>query len=59
MIIYMGGKKMARGKHFNHKKKGYEPTHPKGSLVEPEDRKHEDREEDYIVTEEAFKNRIQ
>ncbi|MGG0177335.1 hypothetical protein [Gottfriedia acidiceleris] len=50
---------MARGKNFNHKKKGHEPTHPKGSLVAPEDRKHEDREEDYIVTEEAFKNRIQ
>lgn len=49
---------MARGKAFNHKKKGHPGNHPKNSLTE----KHAEEaigDEELIVTREAFKNRVQ
>jgi hypothetical protein len=48
---------MARGKSFDHKKKDHPGKFPKGSeMKEPKNVTHE---EEYLVTKEAFKNRIE
>lgn len=49
---------MARGKEFNHKRKGHPGEFPKGTEVE---RKSRDAigDEEFIVVQEAFKNRIE
>ena len=49
---------MARGEHFNHKKKNHPGEFPKNSLTE----KHSEEapgDEELIVTQEAFKNRLE
>lgn len=49
---------LARGEHFNHKKKNHPGPFPKDSLTE----KHVKEaigDEEFIVTQEAFKNRIE
>jgi len=50
---------MGRGKHFNHKKKGHEPTRPEGSIVHKQRDENREKENEWIVTEEAFKNRVE
>ncbi len=48
---------MARGEHFNHKNKNHPGDFPKNSLAE----KHVKEaigDEEFIVTQEAFKNRL-
>lgn len=48
---------MGRGEHFNHKNKNHPGNFPKNSLTE----KHSQeaiRDEEFIVTQEAFKNRL-
>lgn len=49
---------MARGEHFNHQNKNHPGEFPKNSLTE----KHVKEaigDEEFIVTQEAFKNRIE
>ncbi|NRD78113.1 hypothetical protein HPT25_12020 [Bacillus sp. BRMEA1] len=49
---------MARGEHFNHKNKHHPGEFPKNSLAE----KHAEQaigDEEFIVTQEAFKNRTE
>ncbi len=56
-ITMKGAMMMGRGKNFNHKKQGHEPTRPEDSII------HKDKNEQYLgdgelsVTKEAFKNR--
>lgn len=53
-----GVKKMARGKSFEHKKKG----HPGAFAQKGEDYQHSEKkiaDEEYIVVQEAFKNRVE
>lgn len=47
---------MARGKHFEHKKKGHPGDLPKNNQVEKH-AKQAIEDEEFIVTVEAFKNR--
>jgi hypothetical protein len=49
---------MARGKEFNHKRKGHPGKFPEDTLVE---RKSKDAigDEEFIVVQEAFKNRVE
>ncbi|WP_169891252.1 hypothetical protein [Litchfieldia alkalitelluris] len=48
---------MARGKSFDHKKKGHPGPLPEAAeMKEPKNVTHE---EEYLVTKEAFKNRIE
>lgn len=47
---------MARGKAFEHKKKGHPGSFPKDSLTEKKS-KEAPGDEELIVTQEAFKNR--
>jgi hypothetical protein len=49
---------MARGKEFNHKRKGHPGKFPEDTLVE---RKSRDAigDEEFIVVQEAFKNRVE
>lgn len=49
---------MARGKAFKHKKKGHPGAFPKNSRTEDKSRE-AIGDEELIVTQEAFKNRIQ
>ncbi|MBI0579239.1 hypothetical protein IEC97_17855 [Neobacillus cucumis] len=49
---------MARGEHFNHKKKNHPGDFPKNSLTEKHTREVIEDEE-LIVTQEAFKNRVE
>jgi hypothetical protein len=51
------GSQMGRGKAFHHKKKGHEPQSPQNSLAEKHT-KERIEDEEYIVTQEAFKNRV-
>ncbi|UCZ51528.1 hypothetical protein LGQ02_11660 [Bacillus shivajii] len=47
---------MGRGKSLNHKKKSHPGDFPKGS--ERQKSKHNSHEKEYLVTDEAFKNRV-
>lgn len=49
---------LARGKEFNHKRKGHPGKFPEDTLVE---RKAKDAigDEEFIVVQEAFKNRVE
>lgn len=49
---------MARGEHFNHKKKNHPGEFPKNSVAE---KKSEGApgDEEFLVTQEAFKNRVE
>ncbi|MCU9613396.1 hypothetical protein OEV98_07485 [Caldibacillus lycopersici] len=49
---------MARGKAFNHKKKGHPGNFPADSLTEKHS-KEAIEDEELIVTQEAFKNRVE
>ncbi|MDQ6596029.1 MULTISPECIES: hypothetical protein [Bacillus] len=49
---------MARGEHFNHKKKNHPGDFPKNSLTAKHTREVIEDEE-LIVTQEAFKNRVE
>ncbi|MGD6966100.1 hypothetical protein ACQUWN_05475 [Rossellomorea aquimaris] len=48
---------MSRGKSFQHKKKGHPGNNPSDSLTEKHT-KEKIEDEEYIVTQEAFKNRV-
>ncbi|WP_202595338.1 hypothetical protein [Halalkalibacter okhensis] len=47
---------MATGKSFNHKKKGHPGAFPKGSEMKKS--KNNIEEDEYLVTKEAFRNRV-
>ena len=49
---------LARGEHFNHKKKNHPGEFPKNSVAE---KKSEGApgDEEFLVTQEAFKNRVE
>ena len=49
---------MARGKDFNHKKKGHPGMFPKHNTT-PKKSKDALNDEEYLVVQEAFKNRVQ
>jgi hypothetical protein len=49
---------VARGNQFNHKKKGHPGKFPKNSITEKQT-KEAIGDEEFIVTQEAFKNRIE
>ncbi|MGG4505156.1 hypothetical protein ABEP00_08375 [Heyndrickxia sporothermodurans] len=49
---------MARGTSFNHKKKGHPGNFPQNSLTEKHS-KEAIGDEEFIVTREAFKNRVE
>ncbi|EIJ82134.1 hypothetical protein PB1_04330 [Bacillus methanolicus PB1] len=49
---------MARGKEFNHKKKGHPGNFPENSIAEKHT-KERIEDEELIVTQEAFKNRVE
>lgn len=49
---------MARGEHFNHKRKNHPGNFPKDSLTERHT-KERIEDEELIVTQEAFKNRVE
>lgn len=49
---------LARGEHFNHKKKGHPGNLPKDNLVERHS-KDAIGDEELIVVQEAFKNRVE
>lgn len=49
---------LGRGEHFNHKKKNHPGEFPKNSLTEKHT-KERIEDEELIVTQEAFKNRIE
>lgn len=49
---------MARGKAFKHKKKGHPGPLPKGHMTDDKSRE-AIGDEELIVTQEAFKNRVQ
>ncbi|MDP4085558.1 MAG: hypothetical protein Q8934_13220 [Bacillota bacterium] len=50
--------KLARGEHFNHKKKNHSGDFPKNSITERHTTEAQEDEE-LIVTQEAFKNRVE
>jgi len=52
-----GGVVMSRGVGFNHKRKGHPGDFPKHTLVEKHTTEAQE-EEELLVTQEAFKNRI-
>lgn len=49
---------MGRGEHFQHKKKGHPGDFPKNSVASKHT-KERIEDEEYIVTQEAFKNRVE
>ena len=49
---------MARGEHFNHKKKQHPGNFPKNSIVEQKATEAQEDEE-FLVVQEAFKNRLE
>lgn len=49
---------LARGEHFNHKKKNHPGDFPQDSLTEKHT-KERIEDEELIVTQEAFKNRVE
>lgn len=49
---------MSRGKHFDHKKKGHPGDFPQDNLVEKHT-KERIGDEEFLVTREAFKNRVE
>lgn len=49
---------LARGEHFNHKKKNHPGNFPQDSLT-AKHTKEAVEDEEFIVTQEAFKNRIE
>ncbi|MFZ7945799.1 hypothetical protein [Neobacillus sp. 19] len=49
---------LARGEHFEHKKKGHPGNFPENSLTEKHS-KEAIGDEEFLVTREAFKNRIE
>lgn len=49
---------MARGKEFNHKRKGHPGNFPENTLVEKKS-KEAIGDEEFIVVQEAFKNRVE
>jgi hypothetical protein len=53
-----GVDKMGRGKEFNHKKKGHPGNFPENSIAEKHT-KERIEDEELIVTQEAFKNRVE
>jgi hypothetical protein len=50
---------MGRGKSFDHKRKGHAGDFPKGTLVEKRQRTEAQEDEELLVVQEAFKNRIE
>jgi hypothetical protein len=56
--IDKGGKKMGRGKAFNHKKKGHEPTLPDNAIIHKDINEHTVEEEELPVVKEAYKNSL-
>lgn len=53
-----GGLLLARGEHFNHKKKNHPGNFPENSIAEKHT-KERIEDEELIVTQEAFKNRVE
>jgi hypothetical protein len=49
---------MSRGEHFDHKRKGHPGKFPEGTLVERHS-KDAIEDEEFIVVQEAFKNRVE
>ncbi|WP_199738110.1 hypothetical protein [Falsibacillus albus] len=49
---------MARGKGFNHKEKGHPGNFPENSIAEKHT-KERIEDEEFITTQEAFKNRVE
>lgn len=49
---------MARGEHFNHKNKNHPGEFPKNSVVEAHS-EGAPGDEEFLVTREAFKNRVE
>ncbi|MEI5908593.1 hypothetical protein WAK64_16215 [Bacillus spongiae] len=49
---------MARGKAFNHKKKNHPGNFPENSVAEKH-AKEKIEDEEYLVTQEAYKNRVE
>lgn len=49
---------LARGEHYNHKRKNHPGKFPSGSITERQTREAQEDEE-LIVTQEAFKNRVE
>ena len=49
---------MGRGKEFNHKRKGHPGEFPENTLVEEKSRE-AIGDEEFIVVQEAFKNRVE
>lgn len=49
---------MSRGEHFQHKKKGHPGDFPKNSVTSKH-AKERIEDEEFIVTQEAFKNRVE
>nr|WP_263323185.1 hypothetical protein [Neobacillus sp. Marseille-Q6967] len=49
---------MARGEHFNHKNKNHPGEFPKDTLTEKRS-KEAPGDEEFIVVQEAFKNRVE
>ncbi len=56
MNNFKGGVVLATGKSFNHKRKSHPGAFPKGS--EKKKSKNNIEEEGYLVTKEAFRNRV-
>ncbi|MCM3585530.1 hypothetical protein M3182_07185 [Mesobacillus maritimus] len=50
---------MARGKGFDHKKKGHPGDFPKGTLVGKNAPREAQEDEELLVVQEAFNNRIE
>ena len=57
MMIWEGGRVMARGKGFNHKRKSHPGNFPLHAETGGNQEQHTNHEQ-YIVTKEAFKNRV-
>ncbi|MNG28680.1 hypothetical protein D3C84_1139720 [compost metagenome] len=49
---------MGRGKAFNHKKKGHEPTLPENAIIHKDINEHTVEEEELPVVKEAYKNSL-
>lgn len=54
----IGGKKMSRGKNYNHKVKGHPGEFPKNSVVPGKDHNQYGKPIENIIPEETFKNRV-
>ncbi|MEW8970302.1 MULTISPECIES: hypothetical protein [Mesobacillus] len=50
---------MSRGKEFNHKKKGHPGDLPSGALKAKRPETEAQEDEEFLVVQEAFKNRVE